>query len=105
MGSVNPPKTDTDPATGRAYLRDILKTKPIVNNPIKGRIEVDTERCKGCEVCVVACPTQTLALGAEVNTKGYRPCYMAQPEQCIGCAACAMVCPDSCITVYRAQRA
>ena len=69
---------------------------------IKGAVVVNTDRCKGCNLCVVACPTKTLALTAgEVNHKGYAYCYMAQPETCIGCSSCAIVCPDGCITVYK----
>lgn len=68
---------------------------------IKGRIVVDTERCKGCSVCVAACPFNVLALVPEVNSKGYHYCHMAVPEACTGCASCAQICPDSCITVYR----
>ena len=63
---------------------------------------VDTERCKGCNLCVVACPTQTLALAVgEVNHKGYAYCVDVNPDNCIGCASCAIVCPDACITVYK----
>lgn len=71
-------------------------------NKIKGAVVVDTERCKGCNLCVVACPTQTLALTAgEVNHKGYAYCVDVNPDNCIGCASCATVCPDACITVYK----
>ena len=38
---------------------------------IKGAIVVDTERCKGCNLCVVACPLDVIALNKEVNMKGY----------------------------------
>ncbi len=63
---------------------------------------VNTERCKGCNLCVVACPTGVLALQQkEVNNRGYHFAYMAQPEKCIGCQSCALVCPDACIEVYR----
>ncbi len=68
---------------------------------IKGTVVVDVERCKGCGVCVVACPSKVLALNALVNGKGYNYSYMENPDDCTGCANCAMVCPDSCITVYR----
>lgn len=68
---------------------------------IKGAVVVDAERCKGCELCVVACPMEVLALSGEVNGKGYRFSRMVSPETCTGCASCASVCPDSCITVYR----
>lgn len=68
---------------------------------IKGAIVVNTERCKGCNLCVVSCPTHTIALTSkEVNTKGYKYCQ-DQMDACIGCANCATVCPDGCITVYR----
>ncbi|MCD7964113.1 MAG: 4Fe-4S binding protein [Rikenellaceae bacterium] len=68
---------------------------------IKGTIIVDTERCKGCAVCIEACPSNVIALNREVNSKGYNYAYMEFPDKCVGCANCALVCPDSCITVYR----
>lgn len=71
---------------------------------IKGRIVVDIENCKGCNVCVVACPFEVLTLSAQVNSKGYHFSTMHKPEACTGCASCAIVCPDSCITVYRQAR-
>ena len=70
---------------------------------IKGSIVVNADRCKGCEVCVVSCPTGTIALARDVNAKGYRYAYPAFPDNCIGCANCAMVCPDGVITVYKTK--
>lgn len=67
-----------------------------------GAVTVDIDHCKGCELCVVACPTNTLSLKAkEVNDRGYHFAYMSNPEACIGCSSCALVCPDACIEVYR----
>ena len=68
---------------------------------IKGRIVVDMERCKGCGVCISACPCNVLAFSSQVNGKGYQYVVMAQPDACTGCASCGMICPDSCIVVYR----
>ncbi len=68
---------------------------------IKGTIIVDTQRCKGCEVCVTACPFKILTMSNEVNGKGYNFAMMSDPEKCTGCASCGQICPDSCITVYR----
>ncbi|HZH73482.1 MAG TPA: ferredoxin family protein [Mariniphaga sp.] len=68
---------------------------------VRGAIIVDTEACKGCEVCIEACPQDVLALNHSVNNKGYNYCYMNTPEDCTGCANCAIVCPDTVISVYR----
>ncbi|MCG8412029.1 MAG: 4Fe-4S binding protein [Bacteroidales bacterium] len=67
----------------------------------KGSIVVDIEKCKGCEVCVPACPFDVIQLAEEVNGKGYHYATMGKPDSCIGCANCAVVCPDGVITVYR----
>ena len=71
--------------------------------PAKGWIEVNDLYCKGCEVCVVSCPTGTIALNKDVNGKGYNYAYPINPELCTGCANCAMVCPDGVITVYKTK--
>ena len=70
----------------------------------KGSIVVDEERCKGCDICVVACPTSVIALAKEVNAKGYHFAYMENPDACTGCTNCAIVCPDGVITVYKLKK-
>jgi len=67
----------------------------------RGAIVVDIERCKGCELCVDACPTQVIMMEKKVNGKGYHFAYMENPEACTGCMNCGQVCPDGVITVYR----
>lgn len=69
---------------------------------IHGAVVINTDRCKGCSLCVVACPSKVLELQKrEVNNRGYHFAVMARPESCIGCQSCALVCPDACIEVYR----
>ncbi len=69
--------------------------------PPKGRIVVNELICKGCELCVDACPQQVIALAVErINAKGYHPAELVK-EGCTGCAICATVCPEAAITVYR----
>ena len=71
---------------------------------IKGAIVVDTERCKGCNLCAVACPTKVIALTTkEVNKKGYHFAQQVNDDTCIGCSSCAIVCPDGCISVYKVK--
>ena len=68
---------------------------------IKGAIVIDREHCKGCELCITACPTDVIRMEKTVNGKGYHFAYMENPDACTGCANCAVVCPDGVITVYR----
>lgn len=68
---------------------------------IRGLVVVDKERCKGCGVCVGACPCNVLALSATVNKKGYNFVEMVNEEACTGCASCGIICPDSCLVIYR----
>ena len=70
---------------------------------IRGSIVIDTEKCKGCEICVISCPTKVIEMAKEVNGKGYHYAYPANAEQCTGCVNCAIVCPDGVITVYKAK--
>lgn len=71
---------------------------------IKGTITVDTERCKGCDLCVEACPVHILALSkSEINRFGYFYAEMTDGDKCIGCASCGITCPDACITVFRCK--
>ncbi len=68
---------------------------------IRGAVRIDVDRCKGCAVCVAACPFDVLALSARVNAKGYPHAEAVHSAACTGCANCAVVCPDGCIDVYR----
>ena len=71
--------------------------------PVKGWIEVNDLYCKGCEICVAACPKDVLALDMErLTPKGYHPAYLIA-DGCTGCGICAIVCPDAALTVYREQ--
>ncbi len=68
----------------------------------KGQIVIDVERCKGCGVCVEACPKHVIELSKNVNGKGYNYTHTVS-DDCIGCASCAIVCPDGVISVYKVQ--
>ncbi|MDE5561200.1 MAG: 4Fe-4S binding protein [Bacteroidaceae bacterium] len=67
----------------------------------KGFIEVDTERCKGCNLCAEACPLHLIELSQHVNRHGYNYAVQTDAERCNGCSSCGIMCPDGCITVYR----
>lgn len=69
--------------------------------PVKGWIEVNEIYCKGCELCVNACPPAVLNLDMNrLTPKGYHPAQLFT-EGCTGCAICALVCPEAAIKVFR----
>ena len=64
------------------------------------KVTVDNGICKGCELCVGACPKNILELDKKVtNSKGYHPAAPLN-EGCVGCLSCAMMCPDCAITIW-----
>ena len=68
----------------------------------KAILTFDDAACKGCLICVVACPNKILELDMErVNAKGYNVARCNDIEKCTACAICAKVCPDSVIKVER----
>jgi 2-oxoglutarate ferredoxin oxidoreductase subunit delta len=65
-------------------------------------VTVKEELCKGCGLCVEACPKHIMKLDpSNTNQKGYHTAHCAVMEECIGCAFCAMMCPDVAITVEK----
>jgi len=65
-----------------------------------GTVVIDVDACKGCDLCIDACPPGVLEMTThEVNARGYRfPVLLAG---CTGCQICAQVCPDFCFQVYK----
>lgn len=68
----------------------------------RGTLVIGIEACKGCELCIAACPPQVLAMSAGTNETGYR--YPVLHEGCTGCTACQMVCPDYVFDVFRTPK-
>lgn len=67
----------------------------------RGNIEVREEECKGCGLCVEACPPGVLQLAEGLNRSGYHPAIYAG-SGCTGCGICFFVCPEpGALTVYR----
>ncbi len=71
---------------------------------IRGTVIVDEDICKGCELCITACPQETLGLSEQINARGYRFVVLLK-DNCTGCVNCALVCPEAAITVYRQKKA
>ena len=67
-------------------------------------VQINEEVCKGCALCVEACPEDVLALKGSFNSKGWDFVYPKNPDACTGCLKCVFVCPDVAINVYLEQR-
>ncbi|MBQ3231133.1 MAG: 4Fe-4S binding protein [Clostridia bacterium] len=68
------------------------------------KVTFKTDLCKGCGLCVTACPKKIVLLDkSRLNAKGYHPATVTETEKCIACAMCATMCPDLVITVERGE--
>jgi len=66
------------------------------------KVTFDIDRCKGCGLCVDACPKHILTIATDtINVKGHSPAKITDQEACIACAFCATMCPDCVITVEK----
>ncbi|MER5183170.1 4Fe-4S dicluster domain-containing protein [Streptomyces sp. NPDC002896] len=68
--------------------------------PTRGTVRIDIESCKGCDLCVAACPPGVLAMTTDrYNQRGYR--YPELSAGCTGCNRCSQSCPDFVFEVWR----
>mgnify|MGYP000995015838 CR=1 FL=1 len=48
------------------------------------QLKINSEYCKGCNLCVLACKKNVLEIGTESNKKGYRYVAQGKGKECIG---------------------
>lgn len=84
------------------------REKPSLRRQLYGKgtkmakLTFKTDLCKGCGLCVNACPKKILTLSkGKINKKGHNPVEVTDESLCIGCAFCATMCPDCIITVEK----
>jgi len=78
---------------------------------LKGSIKIDSNLCKGCKLCVEACPNDVIEIGSRRNAMGYFYAVAKKESRktrdgrgCTGCTLCAIMCPEVAIEVYREKR-
>ena len=66
-----------------------------------GKIIIDRERCKGCQLCLETCPKRIIRLSEGFNEKGYHFALCDDSGECTACTLCGRICPDLAIEVYK----
>jgi 2-oxoglutarate ferredoxin oxidoreductase subunit delta len=67
----------------------------------RGKVEINRSECKGCGLCIEACPPKVLRLSSHLNSYGYHSAEYLEAG-CTGCGICYFVCPEpGAITVLR----
>lgn len=70
----------------------------------QGILWIDENECKGCGLCIHACPPKVISLADRLNHYGYRTAKYSG-SGCTGCGICFLACPEpGAITVLRADR-
>jgi len=68
----------------------------------RGRLEIHLDECKGCGLCIEACPVKVIEFSETIiNKQGYHPAQY-KGSGCTGCGTCFYACPEpGAVTVYR----
>lgn len=67
----------------------------------RGLLQIDRDECKGCGLCIEACPPKAIRMSDELNHYGYRTALYTGAG-CTACGICFMACPEpGAITVLR----
>ncbi|MBI3470862.1 MAG: 4Fe-4S dicluster domain-containing protein [Candidatus Solibacter usitatus] len=64
-----------------------------MEKPDRGMVRLSAEECKGCGLCVEACPPKVLRLADGLNRCGYHPVRYLN-RGCTGCGICFYACPE-----------
>ena len=67
------------------------------------KIVINPDYCKGCNICIAACPKEVLQPSNQISSKGYVLPEAVNLEACTYCKLCEIVCPDLAIAVKGKQ--
>ena len=66
----------------------------------RGTVTIEVDRCKGCELCIPACPPHVLTM-SEATQPHRIPLPRAASPAAPAARACLLVCPDFVFEVFR----
>lgn len=64
-------------------------------------IKIDSQRCKGCCLCVAECPRGNIRMSELFNSAGQHYAQIIDTDECTGCALCCQMCPDIAIRIEK----
>lgn len=81
-------------------------TETAAGTAVLNRVEFDAAQCKGCGLCIEACPEHIVEFAEVFNQHGVRPAKLVDDTlaRCIACGNCAVVCPDGVVTVENVKK-
>lgn len=56
-------------------------------------VQINSENCKACGLCIANCPKKVLARGSHLNSMGYEATVVVS-DRCVGCGICFYSCPE-----------
>lgn len=65
------------------------------------RLTIYKDKCKGCGLCVKACPKDILIMSKALNKAGMHYAECINMGQCLACKSCGVMCPDGAITIEK----
>ena len=76
-------------------------TGAVAEGAVLPRVEFDLQVCKGCGLCIAACPEDVIEYADTFNHRGVRPTRLVEDglARCSACGNCAVACPDGAVTV------
>jgi ferredoxin len=76
----------------RMSRREFLKIIRLKNH---GRPLIDKEKCTGCGLCAIDCPTNALMISQSSEKDTYQ--LLFRQQACNGCGVCEKSCPENCL--------
>ena len=72
-----------------------------IERKIKVDVDINKEVCKGCKLCVSACPKGLIEMvgNGKTNKKGFPYAEVKETYGCTLCTECALMCPDVAIEI------
>ena len=64
-----------------------------------GKVSLSENRCTGCGLCIIECPTQALTTVCTGDTGNFQIHF--RHSRCIACHQCVEICPEKCLVLER----